>query len=151
MIEEHKFLELGIVTDERIADGHYYSRCFRELKKFYRNPELLEEKPESVIFDTDIKRKIRIYNPVGGKIMNRKEQAVMLHKKNFNCAQGYRLHILQCYGPRPVEVFKLAEAFGYGMGTTGTCGAVSGMALVTGMKISDGDLDNLPQKRNVTP
>ena len=57
MIEEHKFLELGIVTDERIADGHYYSRCFRELKKFYRNPELLEEKPESVIFDTDIKKK----------------------------------------------------------------------------------------------
>ena len=34
MIEEHKFLELGIVTDERIADGHYYSRCFRELKSF---------------------------------------------------------------------------------------------------------------------
>ena len=56
-IEEHKFLELGIVTDERIADGHYYSRCFRELKRFYRNPELLEEKADSVVYDTDIKKK----------------------------------------------------------------------------------------------
>ena len=34
-IEEHKVMELGIVTDERIADGHYYGRCFKELKKFW--------------------------------------------------------------------------------------------------------------------
>ena len=57
MIEEHKFLELGIVTDERIADGHYYSRCFRELKKFYRDPELLETKPDNIKYDSDIKKK----------------------------------------------------------------------------------------------
>ena len=56
-IEEHKVMELGIVTDERIADGHYYGRCFKELKKFYRNPELLETKPETVIRDKDIKHK----------------------------------------------------------------------------------------------
>lgn len=53
--EEHKFMELGIVTDERIADGHYYGRCFREFNRLLKNPHLLEEKPESVVRDTDIK------------------------------------------------------------------------------------------------
>ena len=40
-----------------IADGHYYSRCFKELKKYYCNPEILEKKPESIIRDPDIKKK----------------------------------------------------------------------------------------------
>lgn len=56
-IEEHKVMEMGITTDERIADGHYYSRCFKELKKYYCNPEILEKKPESIIRDPDIKKK----------------------------------------------------------------------------------------------
>jgi len=50
-------MEMGITTDERIADGHYYSRCFKELKKYYCNPEILEKKPESIIRDPDIKKK----------------------------------------------------------------------------------------------
>lgn len=54
LIEERKIMPLGIVTDERIANGHYYGRCFRELTRFYRNPELLEEKPETVIHDPDV-------------------------------------------------------------------------------------------------
>ena len=48
---------MGITTDERIADGHYYSRCFKELKKYYCNPEILGKKPESIIRDPDIKKK----------------------------------------------------------------------------------------------
>lgn len=56
-IEEHKVMELGITTDERIADGHYLGRCFKELKKYYRSPELLEVKPEVIVKDTDIKAK----------------------------------------------------------------------------------------------
>ncbi len=56
-VEEHKVMELGIVTDERIANGHYYGRCFRELNKYYKNPELLETKPESVVRDPDVKVK----------------------------------------------------------------------------------------------
>ena len=79
--------------------------------------------------------------------MDRKEQAVMLHKNNFNCAQSTECVFCNVMGHDPVEVFKLAEAFGYGMGTTRTCGAVSGMALVAGMKISDGDLDNPSTKK----
>ena len=52
--EERKIMELGIVTDERIANGHYYGRCFRELNHYYKNPELLETKPETVARDPNI-------------------------------------------------------------------------------------------------
>ena len=44
-IEEHKVMEMGITTDERIAE------------KYYCNPEILEKKPESIIRDPDIKKK----------------------------------------------------------------------------------------------
>ena len=38
-------MEVGIVVDERIAEGHYYGRCFREIVKYIKDPSLLEEKP----------------------------------------------------------------------------------------------------------
>lgn len=53
--EEKRVMELGIVLDERIAEGHYYGRCFREISKYFKDPALLEEKPESVVADPDIK------------------------------------------------------------------------------------------------
>ncbi len=56
-IEEHKIMELGIVTDERIANGHYYGRCFKELNRYYKNPELLEIPPEFIVKDPDVKKK----------------------------------------------------------------------------------------------
>lgn len=59
LVEEHKVMELGIVTDERIANGHYYGRCFKELNRFYKNPELLETKPETVVRDPDVRVKNR--------------------------------------------------------------------------------------------
>ena len=36
-------VELGITIDERIADGYYYSKSIRLLKKLLENPELLEK------------------------------------------------------------------------------------------------------------
>ena len=57
MTEEHKIMELGIVTDERIANGHYYGRCFKELNRYYKNPELLETKPETIVRDPDVRVK----------------------------------------------------------------------------------------------
>ncbi len=57
VVEEHKIMELGIVTDERIANGHYYGRCFKELNRYYRNPEVLESKPATVVKDPDVKVK----------------------------------------------------------------------------------------------
>jgi len=36
-------VDLGITVDERIADGYYYSKSIRLLKKLLENPELLEK------------------------------------------------------------------------------------------------------------
>lgn len=36
-------IDLGLTIDERIADGYYYSKTIRLLKKLLENPELLEE------------------------------------------------------------------------------------------------------------
>ena len=52
-VEEVKYMPIGVVTDERIADGHYYSRCFREVEKYLKNPELLENPPEKVKKEID--------------------------------------------------------------------------------------------------
>ena len=35
-------LNLGLTLDERIADGYYYSKTVRLLKKFLAEPELLD-------------------------------------------------------------------------------------------------------------
>ena len=56
-VVEKKIMPLGIVTDERIANGHYYGRCFRELNRYYKNPELLEVPPEQVVRDPDVRKK----------------------------------------------------------------------------------------------
>ncbi len=56
-VEERKIMPLGVVTDERIANGHYYGRCFRELNRYYKNPELLETAPEQIVKDPDVKKK----------------------------------------------------------------------------------------------
>jgi hypothetical protein len=36
-------IDLGLTIDERIADGYYYSKTMRLLKKLLENPELLEK------------------------------------------------------------------------------------------------------------
>lgn len=56
-VEEKKIMELGIVTDERIANGHYYGRCFKELSRYYKNPALLETPPEMIIKDPHVRKK----------------------------------------------------------------------------------------------
>lgn len=42
----------------------------------------------------------------------------------------------------------MMEAFGFGMGTMGTCGAVSAMAAVVGMNVSDGNLQMPKTKKD---
>jgi len=74
--------------------------------------------------------------------MDRKELALHLHNQKFNCAQSVACSFCHVLGYDPQVVFKMSEAFGGGMGTMGTCGAVSAMALVIGMKASDGDMDH---------
>ena len=69
------------------------------------------------------------------------EKAVANHKKKYNCAQAVACAFCDKLGRDEKEVFELMEAFGLGLGTMGTCGAVSAMAAVVGMVESDGALD----------
>lgn len=48
-----KMLEFKVVCDERICDGHYYSRVFKALKNYLENPWLLESPPQKVERDLD--------------------------------------------------------------------------------------------------
>lgn len=80
--------------------------------------------------------------------MDRKELAVKLHHEKFNCAQAVSCAFCNVMGYDPATVFKLAEAFGRGMGGERTCGAVSAMAMVIGMKESDGNLDDPKTKQH---
>ena len=50
-IKLQKVMPLGVVTDERIASGGYYAKCFHEMEKLLKNPELMETPPEKVITD----------------------------------------------------------------------------------------------------
>lgn len=46
-----KIMPLGVVMDERICSGSYFAMAFREMKKYLKNPELLEERPEEILKD----------------------------------------------------------------------------------------------------
>jgi hypothetical protein len=37
--------------DERICSGYYFSKAFRELQKYVKDPSLLEVPPEEVVKD----------------------------------------------------------------------------------------------------
>lgn len=47
-------MPLGVVMDERICSGSYFASAFRKLKKYLKNPELLELPPEVVNPDPDL-------------------------------------------------------------------------------------------------
>lgn len=44
-------MPLGVVMDERICSGYYYARAFRTMKKYLKDPALLETPPKEVIPD----------------------------------------------------------------------------------------------------
>ncbi len=46
-----KTIPLGVVMDERICSGYYFSKAFRELQKYVKDPSLLEVPPEEVVKD----------------------------------------------------------------------------------------------------
>ena len=77
----------------------------------------------------------------------RVQKALENHKNGYNCAQAVVCAYCDLFGVDEKEAFKMAEAFGFGMGTMGTCGAVSAMAALTGMKLSDGNLDKPGTKK----
>ncbi len=45
-IEFEKCIPFGVVMDERICSGSYFAMAFRQFRKYLKNPELLEVKPD---------------------------------------------------------------------------------------------------------
>lgn len=46
-------IPLGVVMDERICSGAYFAMAFRKMKKYLKDPTLLEVKPEVINKDID--------------------------------------------------------------------------------------------------
>ena len=79
--------------------------------------------------------------------MNIVGQAIENHKNGLNCAQAIVCAYCGRFGIDDKTAFRMAEGFGLGMGAKETCGAVTAMAMVTGMKISDGNLSSPGTKK----
>lgn len=47
IIHEH-CMPLGVVMDERICSGSYFAMAFRKMRSYFKNPALLEVKPDTV-------------------------------------------------------------------------------------------------------
>ena len=75
--------------------------------------------------------------------MNKKELAIALHDKKYNCAQAVACAFADEVGVPAETLFKACEGFGLGMGCMEcTCGAVSGAVMLAGFKNSDGAVDD---------
>ncbi len=73
--------------------------------------------------------------------MTKKEYAISLHDKKFNCCQSVACAFADELGIDEKILFQAGEAFGLGMGCElGTCGAITGAVLLAGFKNSDGNL-----------
>lgn len=68
------------------------------------------------------------------------------HKKGYNCAQAVACAYCDIFGVDEKEAFRAVESFGRGMGIMSTCGAVSAMAYLVGLKVSDANLSNPKSK-----
>lgn len=65
-LKQDKVISVAFVGDERICDGYYFANTFRQMERFWRKPELLEEKP------------VRKYDPnVPVKKRDKKETNIM--------------------------------------------------------------------------
>ena len=72
------------------------------------------------------------------------------HEKGYNCAQAVACAYCDLYGVSEAEAFRAMEAFGGGMGVMTTCGAVSAMAYLAGLKNSSGDLSGKESTKGMT-
>ena len=52
-VTKKKYIDIKVVTDERICDGYYYASAFKLIKRYIENPTVLEAPPEQVIPDID--------------------------------------------------------------------------------------------------
>ena len=81
--------------------------------------------------------------------MTKKELAINLHDKKYNCAQSVACAFADEAGVDKEILFRACEGFGLGMGgMEGTCGAISGAVMLAGFQNSDGQLDNPSSKQS---
>lgn len=75
--------------------------------------------------------------------MTKKELAIALHDKKFNCCQAVACAFAEEVGVDEKVLFQAGEGFGLGMGCMeGTCGALSGAIMLAGFKNSDGNTED---------
>jgi C_GCAxxG_C_C family probable redox protein len=79
--------------------------------------------------------------------MDRVEQAVNRFNSGFNCSQSVFSAFSEDLGLETEKAFKIATAFGGGMGHTGeTCGAVTGAFMAIGLKYGKTEASDNPAK-----
>ena len=82
--------------------------------------------------------------------MTKKELAISLHDKKYNCCQAVACAFSKEVGMDESVLFKACEGFGLGMGCTEcTCGAISGAIMIAGFKNSTANL-NGPKSKAAT-
>ena len=79
--------------------------------------------------------------------MDKIEKALQNHKNGYNCAQSVACVYCDLFGFDEKTVFRMSEGFGLGMGCMEACGAVTAMAMVAGMKESDGNMSSPGTKK----
>jgi hypothetical protein len=52
-VEKRRYVDIKVVTDERICDGFYYASAFKLVRRYVEHPELLEQPPEIVLEDVE--------------------------------------------------------------------------------------------------
>ncbi|MBQ3225627.1 MAG: C_GCAxxG_C_C family protein [Clostridia bacterium] len=67
--------------------------------------------------------------------------AIEKHKQGYNCCQAVVCAYADLFGVKEEDAFRMTEALGLGMaGMMETCGAVSAMLILAGLKNSDAKL-----------
>lgn len=79
--------------------------------------------------------------------LSKAQQAADLHKQGFNCCQAMTVIYGPPFGLAADQAAKVAAGFGGGFGRMGSiCGALSGIALVLGLKFGATDPKDKPAK-----
>lgn len=75
--------------------------------------------------------------------MSRQKKVLALFQKGYNCTQAMLAVYGRDRGIKQKTAFRIASAFGGGMGKSGNvCGAVTGALMIIGLAYGTSDLDN---------
>lgn len=78
------------------------------------------------------------------------EKACSLFREGYNCAQAVTAAFAESFGMSQETALRFSEGMGAGMGRLRlTCGAVSAMALLAGLKLSNGKPNDLETRKKI--